>query len=35
MRKQYFFRPTTGGFSAWDVDRLVALTKTFRDAGWH
>jgi hypothetical protein len=27
MRKQYFFRPTLGAFSAWDVDRLVALTR--------
>jgi hypothetical protein len=26
MRKQYFFRPTPGGFSAWDVDRLIQLT---------
>ena len=29
MRKQYFFRPTAGGFSAWDVDRLVELTRNF------
>jgi hypothetical protein len=29
MRKQYFFRPTTDGFSAWDVDRLVELTRNF------
>lgn len=29
MRKQYFFRPTAGGFSAWDVDRLVEMTKSF------
>jgi hypothetical protein len=27
MRKQYFFRPSARGFSAWDVDRLIALTK--------
>ena len=27
MRKQYFFRPTAGGFLAWDVDRLVELTR--------
>jgi hypothetical protein len=26
MRKQYFFRPTPGGFSAWDIDRLVQTT---------
>jgi hypothetical protein len=29
MRKQYFFRPTPRGFSAWDVDRLVRLTESF------
>ena len=29
MRKQYFFRLTAGGFSAWDVERLVELTRTF------
>ena len=28
MRKQYFFRPTPGGFSAWDVDRLIQLTAS-------
>ena len=28
MRKQYFFRPTPVGFSAWDVDRLVRLTES-------
>lgn len=28
MRKQYFFRPTAGGFSAWDVDRLIQMTET-------
>lgn len=27
MRKQYHFRPSTRGLQAWDVDRLVALTK--------
>ena len=27
MRKQYYFRPSTRGLLAWDVDRLVALTK--------
>lgn len=29
MRKQYFFRPSARGYKAWDVDRLVALTKDF------
>ena len=29
MRKQYFFRPSSRGLLAWDVDRLVALTKDF------
>ena len=29
MRKQYFFRPSADGLLAWDVDRLVALTKDF------
>ena len=28
MRKQYFFRPLRGAFSAWDVDRLIELTRT-------
>lgn len=27
MRKQYHFRPSPRGLRAWDVDRLVALTK--------
>ena len=27
MRKQYYFRPSPAGLQAWDVDRLVALTK--------
>ena len=27
MRKQYYFRPSARGLLAWDVDRLVALTK--------
>jgi hypothetical protein len=27
VRKQYFFRPSGRGLLAWDVDRLVALTK--------
>ena len=26
MRKQYFFRPSSLGLLAWDVDRLVALS---------
>lgn len=29
MRKQYFFRPSPGGFLAWDVDRLVELTAAY------
>ena len=29
MRKQYFFRPSSRGLLAWDVDRLVALSKDF------
>lgn len=29
MRKQYHFRPSERGLLAWDVDRLVALTKNF------
>lgn len=29
MRKQYHFRPGPDGLRAWDVDRLVALTKDF------
>jgi len=27
MRKQYYFRPSARGLLAWDVDRLVRLTK--------
>jgi hypothetical protein len=30
LRKQYYFRPSRNGFFAWDVDRLVALTRTFQ-----
>src|SRR5258708_1187078 len=30
MRKQYHFRPSKKGFKAWDVDRLVELTKKFQ-----
>jgi hypothetical protein len=29
MRQQYFFRPSPGGFFAWDVFRLVRLTAGF------
>jgi hypothetical protein len=29
MRKQYYFRPSDRGYRAWDIDRLVALTKGF------
>ena len=29
MRKQYYFRPSPAGLLAWDVDRLVELTRTF------
>jgi hypothetical protein len=27
MRKQYYFRPSSRGLLAWDVDRLVRLTR--------
>ena len=27
MRKQYFFRPSDRGLLAWDVDRLVRLSR--------
>ena len=27
MRKQYHFRPSDRGLRAWDVDRLIALTR--------
>jgi hypothetical protein len=27
MRKQYHFRPSAAGLRAWDIDRLVALSK--------
>lgn len=27
MRKQYHFRPSKNGFYAWDVDKLVELSK--------
>ena len=29
MRKQYHFRPSKHGYFAWDIDRLIALTKDF------
>jgi hypothetical protein len=29
MRKQYYFRSSSRGLLAWDVDRLVALTQQF------
>jgi hypothetical protein len=30
MRKQYYFRPSAQGYYAWDVDRLIELTKSFQ-----
>ena len=30
MRKQYHFRPGPNGLKAWDIDRLVALSKELR-----
>jgi hypothetical protein len=27
MRKQYHFRPSAAGLMAWDIDRLVAVSK--------
>jgi hypothetical protein len=29
LRKQYYLKPTDGRFTAWDVDRLVELTRGF------
>ena len=29
MRKQYHFRPSEKGYYAWDIDRLIALSKNF------
>jgi hypothetical protein len=29
MRKQYYFRPSPVGLLAWDVDRLVELSRNF------
>ena len=28
MRKQYYFQPSDRGLLAWDVDRLIRLSKT-------
>jgi len=30
VRKQYFFRPSPQGLLAWDVDRLIELSKDFQ-----
>jgi len=30
MRKQYHFRPSGAGLRAWDIDRLVALSKDLK-----
>lgn len=30
MRKQYHFRPSDQGILAWDIDRLVELSRNFR-----
>jgi len=30
LRKQYHFQPSGNGYYAWDVDRLVSLTKDFK-----
>ncbi len=29
MRKQYHFRPSPSGLCAWDIHRLIALSKDF------
>jgi hypothetical protein len=29
MRKQYYFRPSSLGLLAWDVDRLIQLSRAF------
>ena len=29
MRKQYYFRPSARGLLAWDVDRLISLSRHF------
>jgi hypothetical protein len=30
MRKQYYFQPSQRGYLAWDVDRLISLTRGLR-----
>lgn len=30
MRKQYHFRPSTNGYYAWGVDRLISLTAEYK-----
>lgn len=30
LRKQYHFRPSKNGYYAWDVHRLIALSKNFK-----
>jgi hypothetical protein len=30
VRKQYYFRPSEGGFDAWDVNHLIELSTDFR-----
>ncbi len=30
MRKQYHFRPSAAGLRAWDIERLVALSKNLK-----
>ena len=30
MRKQYHFRPSTNGYYAWDVDRLITLSSKLK-----
>ena len=27
LRKQYYFRPSKNGYAAWDVDKLILLSK--------
>jgi len=29
MRKQYHFRPSSNGYDAWDIRRLIELSKNF------
>jgi len=33
VRKQYYFRPSSRGLLAWDVDRLVQLSNTLTRKG--